>query len=207
MYSVSMSVFDFIPVALYGIAVFGLQKDLYSKMSKGVFALFCAGTIDVFIASLLKALYKLLYALGICDFKPLSDMFFPVEALGFFMAGLSMILMLSENKKGKIYAAAAPVLFQGTFVFVIVMVLGVLSFDGCLAIIAGKMKKKGCILLFVVAAIMALMMGYLSSRDFADPMFNWIAEGVNTIGQVMLLLGIKNLKKAGLKEFSLAKEK
>ena len=39
------------------------------------------------MAGFLKALYKLLYALGVCDFQPLTQRFFPVQALGFLLAG------------------------------------------------------------------------------------------------------------------------
>ena len=89
MYSVPMALVDFIPVLFFGAAAVMLQRDLYGKMVKGAYTLFAAGTIDVFMAGLLKALYKLLYALGVCDFQPLTQMFFPVQALGFLLAGCS----------------------------------------------------------------------------------------------------------------------
>ena len=47
MYSIPMAIVDFIPVIFFGMAIFLLQKNLYNKMSKGAYALFCAGTIDV----------------------------------------------------------------------------------------------------------------------------------------------------------------
>ena len=46
-YSVSMALVDFIPVILFAVAAVMLQRDLYFKMSKGAFALFAAGTIDI----------------------------------------------------------------------------------------------------------------------------------------------------------------
>ena len=76
-FSVGMALVDFIPVVLFAAASVILMRDLYNKMSKGAFALLAAGTIDVAFAGALKALYKLLYAAGVCDFTPLSDMFFP----------------------------------------------------------------------------------------------------------------------------------
>ena len=45
MYSVPMALADFIPVLLFGAAAVLLQRDLYSKMVKGAYALFAAGTI------------------------------------------------------------------------------------------------------------------------------------------------------------------
>ena len=46
-FSVAMALVDYIPVALFAVAAVLLQRDLYDKMNKGVFALFAAGTINV----------------------------------------------------------------------------------------------------------------------------------------------------------------
>lgn len=61
-FSVLMALADFIPVVLFCAAAVILIRDMYNKMSKGAFALFAAGTIDVICAGSLKAIYKLLYA-------------------------------------------------------------------------------------------------------------------------------------------------
>ena len=45
-------------------------------------------------------------------------------------------------------------------------------------------------------------MGYLGSRD-ANTAANWIEQGVNTLGQALLLWGVLGLHKAGLQEFKL----
>ena len=105
MYSIPMALIDFIPVVLFGISIFILQRDLYNKMSKGCYALFCAGTIDVFMAGILKALYKLLYATNICDFEKLNALFFPLQAIGFLMAGCALCCMvfIRQNEKNFSY--------------------------------------------------------------------------------------------------------
>ena len=46
-------------------------------------------------------------------------------------------------------------------------------------------------------------MGYLSSRDFVKSAMNWIAEGVNVLGQGTLLLGTILLHKNGLAKLTL----
>ena len=63
-FSISMALVDYIPVALFAAAAVILLRDLYDKMSKGAFALFSAGVIDVTLAGALKATWKLLYAAG-----------------------------------------------------------------------------------------------------------------------------------------------
>lgn len=205
-FSIAMALVDYIPVVLFGIAAIILQRDLYNKMRKDAFALFAAGTINVLCAGALKATYKLLYAAGICDFEPLNAMFFPVQFIGFLLAGFGMIAMFFFKQKKAAALAVAPVVYKGTFLFVGLMVAGLGCMSAGLCILAVKLKKKPVIALFVLAFVCSLCMGYLSSRDFAEASMNWIAEGVNVIGQGSLLGGVWMLHKAGLAEFELEKD-
>ncbi len=200
MYSIPMAIVDFIPVIFFGMAIFLLQKNLYNKMSKGAYALFCAGSIDVFMAGVLKAIYKLLYALNICDFERLNSLFFPLQAIGFVMAGVAMLCMMYlPQSKNKVYALI-PVVFSGTMIFVVLMILGLLGMDLSLMMISKKMKKNKLIICFVISFIFSLMMGYLSSKDFSVSYMNWAAELVNIIGQCSLYFGVKSLDSNGLNE-------
>ena len=196
----SMALVDYIPVIFFALAGIILMRDLYAKMCKGAFALFSAGIIDIIFAGALKATYKLLYALNVCDFEALSDMFFPVQSIGFLLAGLGIIAMLCAKQTETNLLGAAPAAFSGTFVFVSLMVAGLGLMDVALCIISAKMKKKWLIALFVLSFVCSLCMGYLSSQDFAQASMNWIAEGVNVVGQGTLLLGVYLLHKNGLAE-------
>lgn len=204
-FSVAMALVDYIPVALFAAAAVLLQRDLYNKMSKGAFALFAAGTINVFCAGLLKATWKLLYAAGVCDFRALDEMFFPVQSIGFLLAGLGIIAMVCfRQKEERVYTtAAAPAVFSGTFLFVGLMVAGLGCMNGGLCAVAVKMKKPAAVVLFIITFVCCMGMGYLSSQDFAKASMNWIAEGINVVGQGALLAGALMLHKAGLKEFTL----
>lgn len=202
-YSVVMALVDFIPVALFAAASVILMRDLYNKMSKGAFALFAAGTIDVTFAGALKAAYKLLYAAGVCDFSPLNVMFFPVQSIGFLLAGIGVVAMLCHRQKSEVVLAAAPPVFSGTFVFVGLMVAGLGMLDAVLCVVSVKLKKPALIILFVLSFVCSLGMGYLSSKDFAKASMNWIAEGVNIVGQGTLLAGAILAHKYGLGELKL----
>lgn len=195
-FSVSMALVDYIPVVFFAIAAVILMRDLYHKMSKGAFALFSAGVIDVTIAGALKATWKLLYATGACNFEALDHMFFPVQSIGFLLAGIGILAMLCGKKKALL--AVAPPVFGGTFVFVGLMVAGLGLMDVALCILAKKVKKPLLIAIFVLSFVCSLCMGYLSSQDFAKASMNWIAEGVNVVGQGTLLLGVYLLHKNGL---------
>ena len=204
-FTIGMALVDYIPVIFFFLATANLMRDLYDKMTKASFALFAAGSVNITIAGALKATWKLLYAAGICNFEALDNMFFPTQSLGFMLAGIGILLMLIKNKKNDKTAALAvvPPVFTGTFVFVGLMVAGLGLIDAVLCILAVKLKKPALIAIFVVSFICSLGMGYLSSKDFAEASMNWIAEGVNVVGQGALFAGAYLLHKNGLKELKL----
>ena len=194
-FSVAMALVDYIPVIFFAVAAVLLQRDLYNKMSKGAFALFAAGTIDITCAGALKATYKLFYAAGVCDFEALNAMFFPVQSIGFLLAGIGILAMLCHKQSKQAVLAVAPPVFSGTFVFVGLMVAGLGMMDVALCILSAKMKKGWLIALFALSFVCSLCMGYLSSQDFAEAAMNWIAEGVNVVGQGAFLAGAVLLHK------------
>ena len=138
-FSIPMALVDYIPVLFFGYAAALLQRDLYDKMRKSHFALFAAGTINIFAAGFLKATWKLLYAAGICDFAALNTMFLPVQSIGFLLAGLGITLMMATREK--VCLAVAPPVFSGSFLFIMMMVLGLGSICTVLCILAVRMKK------------------------------------------------------------------
>lgn len=198
-FSVPMALADFVPVVLFLIGAILLQRELYPRLGKGQFALFAAGTINVFCAGTLKAVYKLLYALGVCDFTKLNEVFFPVQSIGFLLAGLAMaaFLFYKPKKTTVCGVAAAPAVYSGTALFVSLMVVGLGLLDAGLIALAVREKKRGIVVLLVVSFVCSLCMGYLSSRDFSAAAMNWIAEGVNIVGQGTFLAAAVLLRKAG----------
>ena len=199
--SVPMALVDFLPVIFFGISAVILQRGLYDKMSKGAFALLAAGTIMSFMAGFMKAIWKLLYAADVCDFERLNQCFFPMQSVGLLLAGLSVAaLLLFKQKKTEnetvlevsglplLLPAAAPAVYSGTMIFVAMLVLGALGYCGGLGIYAARQGKKKTAILFWIAFASLVVMGYLSSRDFTKAYMNWIAEGVNIAGQLVLLI-------------------
>ena len=96
--TVIMGLADFVPVLLFGWTAVLLQRDLYGRMPRYAFVCFAAGTVSVFTAGFLKALWKLLYAAGVCDFQVLNAMFLPTQSIGLLLAGLGIVLMLTSRK-------------------------------------------------------------------------------------------------------------
>jgi len=203
-FSVSMALIDYIPVVLFFFATAILMRDLYHKMTKAAFALFSVGCVNITIAGALKATWKLLYATGICDFEALNHMFFPTQSLGFLLAGIGILMMLLKNpNKNFAMMAAVPPVFTGTFVFVGLMIAGLGVMSTVLCILSAKLKKPALITLFALSFVCSLCMGYLSSQDFTEAAMNWIAEGVNVVGQGSLLAGVILLHNNGLADLKL----
>ena len=200
-FTIPMALMDYIPVICFGVAAVLLQRDLYGKMGKGAFALFAAGTINIFAAGFLKATWKLLYAAGICDFAALNTMFLPTQSIGFLLAGVGIILMMTTKKR--VMAAVAPPLFSGSVIFIMMMVLGLGSICTCLSILSAKMKKKGVMVLFILAFLASMGMGAMSGQDSTQAWVNWTEQGINCVGQGLLMWGVILLDKAGLKEFKI----
>ena len=202
-FSVPMGLVDYVPVVLFAVSMVLMQRDLYNKMPKYAFACFAAGTINILIAGFMKATWKLLYAAGLCDFQVLNTMFLPVNSLGFLLAGLGIILMFTGRKQAAL-AVGAPVVFKGTVVFISMMVLGLGAICACLSVLAAKLKKKGLIVIFVLCFFAYMAMGYLGSREDNSAAANWIEQGVNTVGQILLLVGVAGLHRAGLRDYQLS---
>lgn len=210
---VLMGFVDLIPVVLFLIAAIILQRVLYNKMSKGAFALFSAGTIVVFVAGFLKALYKILLTLRIVNWEVLSKMFFPSQTIGFVLAGAGIAALLFHKQgKGTAYCIALPALFvtlgyvgdysnmeiwSGTMIFVVLMCLGVIVMDVGLMVFALKIKKPIILVLLIVSIICTLAMGYLSTKE---EMNDWVKEIINILGQGSLLASAILFKKSGLEE-------
>lgn len=196
--TVPMALVDYIPVVLFLLAAVLLQRDFYGKMKAGLFAVFCAGTMMIFIAGAFKATWKLLFALNVCDFVALNNSFFPMQSTGFVLAGVALVRFVSVSRGVKVGAAAAPAAFTSSMPFVIATVLGTAGICGSLAVLAGRKKRTRTVVLFAVAFVLMLGMGYLSSRDFTQASMNWVAQGVNILAQGTLLLGVWDLHKAGI---------
>ncbi len=193
-FSVPMALVDYIPVALLMLAAGILIRDLNKKMSRPSFIMFAAGVSLVGCAGFLKATYKLLYALNAGDFLWMSNQFFSNQSFGFLLAGIG-IMMFVLDKKNRAYS------FLPTMALVGIMVVGLGAMDAGLCFLANRMKKRNALVCFIISFFLCLMMGYLSSKDFDKAFMNWVAQGINTAGQLLLYLGVNILHKAGLKDY------
>ena len=189
-FTVPMGLMDFVPVIFFGVTGVILLGDLYQKMSKGAFALFAAGVINVFTAGFLKALWKTLYAAGICDFVAFEQMFL-------LFVGAAMIWMLCAGKKSAAMSVV-PVPFVSGLPFILMMVLGLGGMCAVLSILSARMKKAPVMALFIASFLLSMGMGYLAGQDSSLAWVNWAEQGINTASQLCLMIGALLLHRAGL---------
>ncbi len=200
-FTVPMGLMDFLPVFFFGVTAVLLLGDLYNKMSKATYALLSAGSVMVFLAGFCKALWKLLYAANICDFKALEEVFLPINSLGLLFVGLSLIGMLCWKRKA-VMLSAAPVVFDSSLPFIMMMVVGLGGMCAVLSVLAAKMKKGKIMILFILSFVLSMGMGYLGTKDSALAWVNWAEQSINSVSQLCLMLGAIALHKAGLKDWT-----
>ena len=196
--TVGMAIVDFIPVVLFFIAAVVLQRDLYNKMVKGAFALLAAGSILVLIGGAYKALWKILYAVGVCDYAALDTAFFPMQAPGFLLVFASLFAMLTRKGKGAAPLLAAVPVYESNLPFIAGQTLGCAGMQACLFLLARRMKKPLACVLFVVAFVCMMAMGYLGAKFDDTSDMHWLAQVTNVVSQSALLLGVITLHRAGL---------
>ncbi len=194
-FSVPMALVDFIPVILFLLAACIIVKDLKGRISSLSMILFAVGASMVFCAGALKAMYKLLYALNIGDFQWMSNQFFSNQAIGFLLAGIGLVIGVTGKRKPGAYGILPTMALVG------MMVVGLGAMDAALCYVANKMKKRSALACFIVSFFLSVAMGYLSSKNFDKAFMNWVAQGVNTAGQLLLYTGCRILDKGGLKNY------
>lgn len=198
--TVPMAIVDFIPVVMFFFAAVILQRDLYNKLVKGAFALLAAGSIMVFIGGFYKALWKILYALNICNFEALDISFFPLQAPGFLLVFIGLTALKKKDFASPTAMAVVPVLYKSNLVFIIMQVVGFGGIQYCMARTAILMKKKLAAVLFILSFIFVLGMGYLGAKFDDSSSMHWLAQVTNIFSESCFLWGVLILHRAGLKE-------
>ena len=188
--TVPMALMDFVPVLLFGAAWVILYRDLKNKLDLCSGVLLPLGAALVFVAGFFKAVWKMQKALGVNAVELFNKAMFPTQSIGFVLLAVGMLVLMFGKRKNTARSL--------TMVWVMCNVLGAMGMLAGLVYIARKMKVKAAIPLFIVTFVLLMMMGYLSSRDFAQASMNWVAQCVNTLGQALLLIGAVLLHKAGL---------
>lgn len=189
------------------------------------YMLFSAGAIMLFAGAILKVAWKTMYALNICDYTTFSESFFPMQTLGFCILTMGLIDYVSKNRKkakiGKIifgaimFAICTFFIFafsgaakegwapEGTEVFVyeshmpflLGTLIGFMTMQILLMIIAVKRKSKLLIIAFVISAIFMIVQVFAGSMFSGTSAEHWFAQITNIFAESALLVGALGLSK------------
>ncbi len=205
------ALYDLIPITLFLIGAIVLQRCLYNKMVKGNYALFAAGSIMVFAAGFLKAMHKLVIGISGYTYTILDKQFTSTQSIGFALMFIALFGMFTKyNKKytkvqvvGVIPFIATTIFastdglaeFNNTMPFIIMMIIGAAGSLIMLTIISIRRKDVISAILFGLAILFMVGMGYLSTKESFKA--NWIAISVNIVYQALFMAGALRLQKKG----------
>ena len=201
--TVAMALVDCVPVVLFLVAAVILQRDLYDRLPKGAYSLVAAGSIMAFLGGFMKALWKLLYATGVCDYVLLDHALFTLQGPGFllFFLGLTGLFWKGEKDAASALAAgAAPAATTTSIPFIVMQVVGLGGAQVLLAVEGASRGKRLVPVAFALAFVFMLCMGYLGAKFDDSGSMHWVAQLTNTLSMACFLWGALLLHAAGPKE-------
>ena len=203
--TVTMALVDCVPVILFMVAAVILQRDLYDLLPKGAYSLVAAGSIMAFLGGLMKALWKILYATGVCDYVLLDHALFVLQGPGFllFFLGLTGLFWWGrasgENnaEPAALAAGAAPAATTTSIPFIVMQVVGLGGAQVLLAVAGARRGSRLAPVAFALAFVFMLGMGYLGAKFGDSSSMHWVAQLTNTLSMACFLWGTLLLHKVG----------
>ena len=185
-YTLGLSLLDFLPNLAFLVNAYFMIRMVRLKNRALELVAMITGTSLVFLGGLLKAVWKLLYTVGLGDFQFLSEIQFILITPGFLAMLMSLVLFARQKKetKGAIIHSIAP----WKIPFIAVLTLSSLGVLGILAYLAYRRKAYTAAVLFVVAVTCMLGMAGMASGEQTVAR-QWIEEGINSLGQICWAVG------------------
>ena len=199
--TVAMALVDCVPVALFMVAAVILQRDLYDQLPKGAYSLVAAGSIMAFLGGFMKALWKILYATGVCDYVLLDHALFTLQGPGFplFFLGITGLFWKGE-KNAASALVGAPVATTTSIPFIVMQVVGLGGAQVLLAVAGARRGARLAPVAFAFAFVFMLGMGYLGAKFDDSSSMHWVAQLTNTLSMACFLWGTLMLHAADPKK-------
>lgn len=199
--TVTMALVDCVPVALFLVAAVILQRDLYDRLPKGAYSLVAAGSIMAFLGGFMKALWKILYATGVCDYVLLDHALFTLQGPGFLLFFLGLTGLFWKGEKNAASAlVGAPVATTTSIPFIVMQVVGLGGAQVLLAAEGARRGKRLVPVAFALAFVFMLGMGYLGAKFDDSSSMHWVAQLTNTLSMACFLWGTLMLHAADPKK-------
>jgi hypothetical protein len=188
--TLGLCLLDFVPNLAFLVGAYYLVRWVRLVSSPLSVAAMIAGSCLVFLGGTLKAIWKLLYTVGIGDFWLLSELQFILLAPGFLAMLASVLLVLKQERTR--WETGLPAMALWKIPLLATMTLASLGLQGILSYIAFRRKAHLAATMYVVAILCTLGLAGLASGEQTMAR-QWIEEGINTTGQVAFALASYSL--------------
>jgi hypothetical protein len=188
-YPLALALFDFAPVAFFLIGAIFLVRIAIRMCGPRCGGLAIVGSLLIFMGGFLKAIWKLLFTIGMGDFQFLSESQFPLVAPGFLVL-LIVVIMMARKEKVDERSSAVLIIAISTWKIplLIIMTLASMGVQGILTFLAFRHKAKLAAVGFIVAFLSLVSMGALASGEQSLTV-QWTAQSVNAVGQLGFMIG------------------
>ena len=186
-YPISLAIFDFVPTTAFLVGAFFLVKAGLICRGRPCSRMLMAGGLLIFLGGTFKAIWKLLYAVGVADIQWMSQGQFVFSSIGFLAIFVAVLYMIRSNRKN-LSGGVMLGLAAWKLPFLFLMTLTSLGAEGILAYMSFKRKVPLAAVGFVVGVLGLLAMGALASAEQTLTM-QWIEESINAIGQLGFMAG------------------
>lgn len=185
--TVLLALMDYLPVIFFGIGSMYLLRIGYALLSRGFYTAMAGGAVLCIGSGLYKATSKLIEASFNYCLVALQSSQLIMLAPGFillFVASLGLI----RRDTSKTALAAAPGMEIWTIPFIAIMSLANIAFLFLMIIFSLRKELRTPAVLYCLSILTLLFMSYLSSQPMTIGT-QWIAQGVNSIVQILAMAG------------------
>jgi len=185
-YSVSMALFDFVPVLGFLVGAVFLSRIFFHRSNKRYYWLSVLGGILVFLGGALQASRKLLMALDIANLPWMSQGQFIFMSFGYLMLLIPTLSLFKANKKSKLSILSAMAAWK--IPFLLVMTLASLGTYGMLAYISICRRLGIAAVGFILAFVGVILMGGMANQ-LQSIGLQWIEQSVNSLANLGFVFG------------------
>lgn len=185
-YTLALSLLDFVPNLAFLVGAYFLVRLVLLIGNRFSIVAMIVGSSLVFLGGMSKALWKLLYTLGVANIWWLSELQFVLLAPGF-LAMLLSVLLVAREERGK-WKAGLPAMAPWKIPFLATMTLCSLALQGILSYMAFRRKAHLAAVMYIVAILCMLSMAGMASGEQSVGR-QWLEEGINSVGQMAFAFG------------------
>jgi hypothetical protein len=188
-YPLALAIYDFVPVAFFLVGALFLVRTAIRICGLRCGRLAIAGSLLIFLGGFFKAVWKLLYTIGVGDFQLLSEIQFPLVAPGFLVLLIVVIRLARGKEVGENrFANNMLAILAWKIPLLIVMTLASMGVQGILTYMAFRCNAKLAATGFILAFLGLMGMGVLASGEQTLAR-QWIEQSVNSVGQLGFMTG------------------